>query len=114
MEKIFTYGTLQDPSIQQHVIDRLLGDGTPDTLRGYKIAKLNGIHATYNIILPATQQSVDGRVYEVTADELAQIDTYEGDAYMRVSVTLQSNTRAWVYRDNPRSALHNQIVDADA
>lgn len=113
MEKIFTYGTLQDAPIQQLVIGRLLGEGTPDTLRGYKMAKLKGIHATYNIILPATGGTVDGIVYEVTNEELEKIDAYEGDAYVRVSATLMSNTRAWIYRDNPRSGLHDQIEEVD-
>ena len=113
MEKIFTYGTLQDEPIQQQVVGRLLGEGTPDTLRGYQMAKLQGIHMAYNIIIPATGETVEGRVYEVTQEELNKIDAYEGDAYMRVSATLMSNTRAWVYRDNPRSRLHDQIEVVD-
>lgn len=113
MEKIFSYGTLQDAPIQQQIIGRLLGEGTADTLRGYKMAKLKGVHTSYNIILPATGETVDGIVYEVTAEELEKIDVYEGEAYIRVSATLMSNTRAWIYRDNPRSVLHDQIVEAD-
>lgn len=87
MEKIFTYGTLQDPDIQRSIIGRELGIGEPDTLRGYKMAKLKGIHATYNIIQPQTGSTVEGRVYEVTKEELETIDQYEGDAYIRVSAT---------------------------
>jgi gamma-glutamylcyclotransferase (GGCT)/AIG2-like uncharacterized protein YtfP len=112
MEKIFTYGTLQDPQIQIQLTGHTL-DGTPDTLQGYKMAKLKGIHATYNILQPQSRATVDGVVYDVTADELKKIDDYEGDAYMRVSATLVSDTRAWVYRDNPNSAYQSQIVTSN-
>ncbi len=109
MERIFTYGTLQDTPIQMQVIGRTLGTGTPDTLRGYKMAKLVSIHDIYNIIQPQTGSVVNGIVYEVTTEELAKIDEYEGDAYLRVSATLVSTIRAWVYRDNPDSVYYSQI-----
>ena len=113
MEKIFTYGTLQDHEIQLQCVGRTLGTGSPDTLRGYTMAKIKGIHRSYNIIQPRSGSTVDGVVYEVTAEELAKIDTYEGDAYMRVSATLMSNTRVWIYRDNPNSAYQSHIVETD-
>ncbi len=113
MELIFTYGTLQDSAIQIEIIGRELGDGQADSLRGYKMALLKGIHETYNIIQPHTGSVIEGRVYEVTQEELDAIDAYEGDAYIRVSATLMSNTHAWVYRDNPRSPLQSQIVPVD-
>lgn len=113
MEKIFTYGTLQEPVIQREIIGRTLGDGTPDRLRGYKMARLKGIHTNYNIIQPHTGSIIEGRVYEVTEEELDKIDHYEGNAYMRVSATLMSNARAWIYRDNPRSPLYDQIVPVE-
>ncbi len=113
MEKLFTYGTLQDSPIQQQVLGRLLDNGTPDTVRGYKMSKLVGIHTTYNIIQPESGKLVDGVVYEVTEEELEKLDAYEGDAYIRVSTTLLSNTRAWIYRDNPRSDLQSHIKPVD-
>ena len=113
MEKIFTYGTLQDAEVQQRIIGRNLDIGMPDTLRGYKIAILKGIHESYNIIQPQPGVSVEGVVYEVTAEELARIDDYEGDAYMRVSATSANNNRVWVYRDNPNSSHQHQIVAKD-
>lgn len=113
MEKIFTYGTLQDETIQQQIIGRMLGTGQTDTLRGYAVGKLVGIHAEYNIIYPRAGATVDGVVYEVTDDELKKIDEYEGDAYIRVSATLVSNTRVWVYRDNPSSKYHSHIITAE-
>ena len=109
MEKIFTYGTLQDVNIQQQVIGRTLDTGTPDKLRGYNIGTLKGIHADYNIIYPQTGTLVEGVVFEVSTEELDKIDAYEGDAYIRVSATLVSNTRAWIYRDNPDSVYQSKI-----
>lgn len=115
MEKLFTYGTLQDPDTQNQLLGRSLGQGTADTLRGYRLAKLVGIHATYSIIQPKSGAKVDGIVYEVSADELERLDIYEGNAYLRVSVTLVSNTRAWAYSDHPKSKYkqHIEPVEAD-
>lgn len=113
MEKIFTYGTLQNPDIQIDVLGRKLSDGTPDTLRGYAMGKLQGIHMIYNIIYPKTGSTVQGTVYDVTNEEFEKLDAYEGNAYLRVSATLVSNTRAWIYRDNPDSIYQSQIVKAD-
>ena len=115
MEKLFTYGTLQDPNTQNRLLGRSLGQGTADTLRGYRLAKLAGIHDTYNIIQPKSGARVDGIVYEVSIDELERLDIYEGNAYLRVSVTLVSNTRAWVYSDHPKSNYqqHIEAVETD-
>ena len=46
---------------------------------------------------------VKGTAFEVTAEELQSADSYEVSDYMRVSVTLLSGVRAWVYVD-PRYA----------
>lgn len=109
MEKLFTYGTLQDPDTQMRLLGRHLGEGKPDTLRGYRLAKLVGIHAAYSIIQPKPSATVAGIVHEVSADELERLDIYEGNAYLRVSVTLVSGTRAWVYSDHPKSNYRQHI-----
>ena len=36
-------------------------------------------------------------LYEVTKQELNQVDRYEGLHYKRVEVHLQSNQKAWAY-----------------
>ncbi len=113
-EKIFTYGTLQDPATQQQLLGRTLGAGQPDTLRGYRLAKLIGIHYEYSILQPHPGSTVEGLLFEVTQDELKQLDIYEGDAYQRVSVTLVSKTRAWVYSENPKSSFRIHIQDPDS
>ena len=109
MEKLFTYGTLQDPDNQMRLLGRHLGEGKADTLRGYRLAKLAGIHQTYSIIQPKPGATVNGIVYEVSIAELKRLDIYEGNAYLRVSVTLVSNTRAWVYSDHPKSNYRQHI-----
>ena len=52
-------------------------------------------------------------LFEVTQEELEQLDDYEGDAYQRVSVTLVSKTRAWAYLENPKSSFRIHIEALD-
>lgn len=113
MEKLFTYGTLRDPATQQRLLGRSLGAGEADTLRGYRLAKLTGIHEVYSILQPHPGSTVDGILFQVTPQELEQLDDYEGDAYQRVSVTLISKTRAWAYIENPKSSFRIHIEPPD-
>lgn len=94
MEKLFVYGTLYDPEVQERVLGRRTG-GTPDTLLGFRKDTWQG----YPMVVPDENATIDGHILEVTADELAQIDIYESDAYIRERVTLRSGTKAWVYRN---------------
>lgn len=111
MEKLFTYGTLRIPATQMQLLGRHLGDGKPDSLRGYRLAKLRGIHFVYSILQPHRGSMVEGELFEVTSDELKKLDDYEGEAYQRVSVTLMSKTRAWAYTQNPKSS-YSVYIDA--
>ena len=113
MEKLFTYGTLRDPATHQQLLGRSLGEGVADTLRGYRLAKLTGIHQVFSILQPHPGSTVDGMLFEVTQEELEQLDDYEGDAYQRVSVTLVSKTRAWAYLENPKSSFRIHIETLD-
>ncbi len=114
MQKLFTYGTLRDPATQQRLLGRTLGDGSPDTLRGYRLAKLTGIHEVYSILQPQAGSTVEGMLYEVSDDELDRLDAYEGEAYQRVSVRLVSKTRAWAYMENPKSSFRIHIEPPDS
>ena len=40
---------------------------------------------------------IAGVVYEITQEELASTDDYEGDAYGRIEVLLESGAAAFVY-----------------
>jgi len=114
MQKLFTYGTLRDPATQQRLLGRTLGDGAPDTLRGYRLAKLTGIHEVYSILQPHAGSTVEGMLYEVSDDELDRLDAYEGEAYQSVSVRLVSKTRAWAYMENPKSSFRIHIEPPDS
>jgi gamma-glutamylcyclotransferase (GGCT)/AIG2-like uncharacterized protein YtfP len=102
MEKLFTYGTLQDRDIQENIFGRILR-GTSETLVGYELKKIKieeefGI-VQYPIIIETKnpEDTIVGIVYEISANDLRQADLYEGVHYKRVEVHLQSNEKAWVY-----------------
>jgi gamma-glutamylcyclotransferase (GGCT)/AIG2-like uncharacterized protein YtfP len=107
MPLLFSYGTLQDPAVQQANFGREL-TGRADRLPGYAtrlveitdpdVVKVSG--RTHHPIIVATDSdddSVAGTVFEVTDEELAAADTYEVDDYRRELVWLASGVRAWVY-----------------
>lgn len=96
MEQLFVYGTLRDPHIQQRVFGRLIAS-VPDALDGYQMQRIVLAEGEYPIIAPHPSSSVEGHILQVTEEELARADRYETDAYRRVSVTLRSGRRAWVY-----------------
>jgi hypothetical protein len=107
MPLLFSYGTLQQPSVQLATFGRLL-DGTPDALVGYELSlvaiddpevvKASG-KAEHPIVrfTGAPTALVRGTVFEITQAELEQADRYEVSAYRRVSATLQSGREASVY-----------------
>jgi gamma-glutamylcyclotransferase (GGCT)/AIG2-like uncharacterized protein YtfP len=106
-ERLFSYGTLQLPAVQQANFGRLL-DGARDVLVGYVLEKLeitdDAVIAEsgerFHWIAVATGNEADrvpGMVFEVTAEELVAADVYEAGDYARVAVTLQSGARVWVY-----------------
>ncbi len=106
-ELLFSYGTLQDESVQLATFGRNL-TGNRDSLVGYKLsmiaindAKVAAISgATHHRIVRSTGRNTDtvcGTAFEISADELKQADAYEVDAYTRVRVALTSGRCAWAY-----------------
>lgn len=108
-ELLFSYGTLQLEPVQLATFGRKLA-GTPDALPGYsrtlveitdpEVLATSG--ETHHPIVAHTGNGADqvtGTVFEVTAQEMVNADTYEVDDYKRVAVTLASGKRAWVYVD---------------
>ena len=105
-ERLFSYGTLQQPAVQMASFGRLL-DGAPDALVGWKQDMVEITDAAvlaksgqkfHPIVMPgAPSDRVPGMVFEVTAKELAAADLYEVDDYRRVSAKLASGLTAWVY-----------------
>lgn len=102
MEKLFTYGSLQNNDVQEDLFGREL-DGTPETLIGYVLKEIQ-IEEEFGLvkypIIVETQnpdETINGVVYSITIKELHQCDLYEGLHYKRVEVHLQSNQKAWAY-----------------
>lgn len=106
-ELLFSYGTLQNVDVQLDTFSRELA-GESDSLLGYKleileikdcdVVKLSG--KSHHPIAMATGNDVDqvdGMVFEITPEELAQSDGYEVDDYKRVLGQLKSGKKAWVY-----------------
>jgi hypothetical protein len=106
---LFSFGTLQDPTVQQAVFGREL-HGSADVLPGFRLGvltitdpeviRLSGL-SEHPLLMPSSDPAdeVRGQVFAITADDLAAADDYEVDDYARMEVTLASGTTAWVYLD---------------
>lgn len=107
-EYLFSYGTLQLPSIQLKTFGRIL-EGHPDILTGYKpglvkiddetvVASSGMTHYNNLIYTGKTLDEINGMVLMVSEAELEQADEYEADAdYTRILVALTSGKTAWVF-----------------
>ena len=107
MEKLFSYGTLQLPQVQESLFGRILA-GTKEELPGYKVEKLKiknqaVIEKSGTDMHPILVQTgkprdvVAGMVFEITQAELEKADEYEVDDYRRTLATMCSETQAWIY-----------------
>ena len=107
MEKLFSYGTLQLPQVQESLFERILS-GTEEELPGYKVEKLKikdqavieKSGTDMHPILVRTGEPADvvaGMVFEITQAELEKADEYEVDDYRRILATMRSGTQAWIY-----------------
>ncbi len=96
MEYLFVYGTLQDPTVQQRVIGRLV-NGKPDALEGFFKSRMAMSDGIFPLVIPRQNSTVEGIVLEVTPEELQRMDIYETSAYRRIWVTLRSGLESWVY-----------------
>ena len=108
-ESLFSYGTLQLEAVQTAMFGRRL-TGTRDALAGYRLSELKiedkavvaisgTAHHTMATFTGRADDVIAGTVFAVTADEIRNADTYEVAAVKRVTVLLQSGTRAWAYVD---------------
>jgi gamma-glutamylcyclotransferase (GGCT)/AIG2-like uncharacterized protein YtfP len=104
---LFSYGTLQQDDVQRATYGRLL-EGRPDVLVGYTVVPLTITDpdvvalsgAPVHMIACRTGDPADrikGVVYTITPAELEATDDYEGDAYARIEVELESGASAFVY-----------------
>jgi hypothetical protein len=108
-DHLFSYGTLQLEAVQLANFGRHL-TGAPDVLSGFTAGTIEiDDPATvalsgkrHHLIARYTGSAADtiaGTVYELAPDEITRADDYESEPYVRVSVTLESGRRAWVYVD---------------
>ncbi len=106
---LFSYGTLQQENVQLETFGRRL-KGAPDGLPGYARTMVRitdpDVLATsgaefHPIVAPSQDpaDTVEGAVFEITAEELAAADAYEVADYRRVAARLRSGIEAWVYID---------------
>lgn len=96
LEALFVYGTLQDADVQRRVFGRTV-EGTPDVLDGYRKAQITLDGVVYPIAVADSMGTISGRILDVTAHELIDMDAYEGKEYRRVRVILRSGVETWVY-----------------
>lgn len=107
MERLFSYGTLQQENVQLTTFGRLLS-GAPDALVGFKqdlveITDPDVLAKSGERFHPIVMRSDDaadrvpGTMFEISTAELAAADAYEVAAYERVSAPLASGLTAWVY-----------------
>ncbi|GAB3360789.1 GNAT family N-acetyltransferase [Lysobacter tyrosinilyticus] len=107
VQPLFSYGTLQDESVQQRLFGRRL-DGAPDALLGFRMDWLeerdpDAVTASGIVRHPVVHETGDaqdripGTLLHLSDAELARADEYEADDYRRVRVTLASGAQAWLY-----------------
>jgi len=107
VEKLFSYGTLQLPKVQESLFGRLLV-GTKEELPGYKVEKLRirdqavieKSGTDMHPILVHTGEPTDvvvGMVFDITQVELEKADEYEVEDYRRTLATMRSGAHAWIY-----------------
>lgn len=109
MPLLFSYGTLQQDTVQLSTFGRLL-QGQPDELVGFEqslfeirdpefVATSGKAHHAIVTFTGRPDSRVRGMVFEVTDDELAKSDVYEPAGYRRIPTVLASGKEAWVYAD---------------
>jgi hypothetical protein len=107
LERLFSYGTLQQENVQLATFGRLL-EGSPDALVGFRQELVEIIDSSvlamsgkrlHPIVVRSGNDGdrVSGTVFEITPTELLAADEYEVADYERVKAQLASGLTAWVY-----------------
>ncbi|MBK6748471.1 MAG: gamma-glutamylcyclotransferase [Acidobacteria bacterium] len=106
-EYLFSYGTLRESREQNELFGRRLV-GNPDILNGFRRSEIEitdpgflsgGGDKRQQTLVETSDPAdiVEGTVFEVTYDELLQVDEYEPAEYRRAEVMLASGKEAWIY-----------------
>ncbi|MFT3899597.1 MAG: gamma-glutamylcyclotransferase family protein [Gordonia sp. (in: high G+C Gram-positive bacteria)] len=106
MHKLFSYGTLQLPQVQEATFGRLL-PGEADAIVGFRsemltitdpmVIERSGSDRHPVLVPGSPDDAVEGTTFLVTDAELAAADEYEVDDYARTQVPLRSGGLGWVY-----------------
>ena len=107
MPYLFSYGTLQKEQVQMETFGRLL-NGQRDILTGYRLKMLEVTdpevlrksNQKYHPILEFsgnTEDEVEGKLFEVTDEEILQADEYEVDDYKRIETVFKSGKKGFIY-----------------
>ncbi len=109
MQRLFSYGTLQQLEVQMATFGRPLS-GAADALVGFKqemvaiddpevVATSGKSHHPIVQYSGNSEDRVSGTLFEISEAELAEADRYEVAAYRRVATVMASGLTAWVYVD---------------
>ena len=96
---LFVYGTLRDAAVQRAVFGREV-EGEADAVRGYRLVAVTIDGTAYSSLARCqpSEAPVHGLVLQLSEDELARADAYEGSTdYVRAVVSLESGRIAFVY-----------------
>ena len=104
---LFSYGTLQREDLQLKLYGRIL-EREADYLQGFLLKRIKitdekflstGESDWQNTLCETNDinDNVPGTVLSLTTDELAITDAYEPNGYRRITVTLRSGKKAWLY-----------------
>lgn len=93
---LFAYGSLIEPEVQARVFGcpRI---GEIDWVDGYGLEVIAHNGAQQVRAFPKGGGRLRGQRVALSDAELRSADLYEGDAYVRKVVTLESGARAWMY-----------------
>lgn len=106
MPYLFSYGTLQQESVQLASFGRIL-KGKPDALPGWRREMVEILDAEvfclsgercHPILVPGdADDQIQGMVFEVSDEDLLRADAYEVADYKRIQARLKSGLEAFVY-----------------
>ena len=98
IKRLFVYGSLTDPEVQQLFIGRII-KGIPCSVAGYKLTETGYGKRTFPALIhePHNSQKINGLVLDLTDTELLAIDQNQGQPYKRVKTVLSDKSTAWIY-----------------
>jgi RNA 2',3'-cyclic 3'-phosphodiesterase len=100
MVKLFIYGSLKEAKVQKEILGRCL-EMEEATLLDYSTNKLLIDGIEYISIVEKKGNKVNGKLTEVSEEELREIDNYEGKDYIRIKVNVEGK-EAFAYKKNEK------------